>query len=49
MKYLDAHTRWQLEEASIGDLCPCLDWNVQEDPQLEDASEIEVEGQSHLL
>lgn len=42
MEYLDAHTRWQLEEAGIGDLYLRLDWNVQEDPQLEDASEIEV-------
>lgn len=42
MKYLDAHTRWQLDEAGIGDLYSRLDWNVQQDPRLEDASEREV-------
>lgn len=42
MKYLDTHTRWNLEEGGIGDLYSRLDWNVQQDESLEDANEEEV-------
>lgn len=42
MDYLDAHTKWQLERKGLGDLCSRLDWDVQSDPSLEDASQKEV-------
>lgn len=42
MKFLDAHVQWKLEKYGIGDLYSRLDWTVQEDPELEGASEEEI-------
>lgn len=42
MDYLDAHTKWQLEREGVGDLYSRLDWAVQSDPDLENASREQV-------
>ena len=42
MTYLDAHTKWQLEQEGLEDLSSRLDWAVQSDPSLEGAGVEEV-------
>lgn len=42
MAYLDARMLYKLERGGIADLAHRLDWCVQQDPRLEDASEEEV-------
>lgn len=44
MSFLDAHVRWKLKGHGISDSYSRLDWTVQADPKLEDASEGEVRG-----
>ena len=38
MKYLDSTIHVTLREADLGDMVDRLDWNVQEDPDLDDAT-----------
>lgn len=42
MSHLYSHTLWQLSQKGLGDLCSHLDWDVQANPSLEDASQEEV-------
>jgi len=42
MEYLNAQARARLEEEEVGYLWERLDWNVQQDPSLDEANEEEV-------
>jgi hypothetical protein len=42
MQHLNTRTRLNLEEEGDGDLFAYIDWDVQEDPSLQDADEAEV-------
>jgi len=42
MNYLNTRIRLGLEEDGDGDLFQYIDWDVQEDPALEDADEVEI-------